>query len=413
MPAGPSAITAGPLAGLRVIDLSTVLAGPYATMLLADLGADVVKVEPFEGDATRGWGPPWVGDEAAGTRTAAYYLAVNRNKRSLRLDLRHAAGADILRRLLIDADVLIDNFRTGSLARLGFDDEALSALNGDLIHLAISGYGPDGPAADRPGYDFVIQAVGGLMSITGDADRDGGHPTKVGVAISDVVAGLFATVGILAALLARQGGASVRGQRIDVSLLASTLAVLVNQAQNAFTTGEAPGRRGNAHPNIVPYETFATSDGQIAVAAGSGRQWRRLCAALGEAGLADDPRFATNGDRVVARDALRPLLAARFSARATGHWMRVLGGADVPCGPITDVLTAFETPEARARRMLVEIEHPALGVLRQAGIPIEFGLTPGAIRTAPPLLGEHTDEVLGELGLPPDEIERLRADRVV
>jgi crotonobetainyl-CoA:carnitine CoA-transferase CaiB-like acyl-CoA transferase len=405
--------TAGPLAGLRVIDLSTVLAGPYATMLLADLGADDVKVEPLEGDTTRGWGPPWVGDEAAGTRTAAYYLAVNRNKRSLRLDLREAAGADILRGLLLDADVLIENLRTGSLARLGFGDETLLALNPDLIHLAISGYGPDGPAAGRPGYDFVIQAVGGLMSITGDADADGGHPTKVGVAISDVVTGLFAVVGILAALLARRSDSPARGQRIDVSLLASTLAVLVNQAQNAFATGEPPGRRGNAHPNIVPYETFATSDGQIAVAVGSERQWGRLCAAIGEAALAEDPRFATNGDRVIARDTLRPLLAARFAQRSTGTWLRALGEADVPCGPITDVLTAFQTPEARALGMLVEVEHPAFGVLRQAGIPIDFSATPGSVRTAPPLLGEHTDEVLTELGRSPDEITRLRADGVV
>ena len=243
----------GPLAGLRVIDLSTVLAGPYATMLLADLGADVVKVEPPDGDATRGWGPPWVGDAGAGTRTAAYYLAVNRNKRSIRLDLRRPAGAAILRRLLAEADVLVENLRPGSLARLGLRRrDACVTLNPDLVHLAISGYGPDGPAADRPGYDFVIQAVGGLMSITGDADADGGHPTKVGVAISDVVAGLFATIGILAGLLARRADGPVRGQRIDVSLLASTLAVLVNQAQNAFITGAAPRRPRQRPPEHRP-----------------------------------------------------------------------------------------------------------------------------------------------------------------
>jgi crotonobetainyl-CoA:carnitine CoA-transferase CaiB-like acyl-CoA transferase len=404
---------AGPLAGLRVVDLSTVLAGPYATMLLADLGADVIKVEPPDGDPTRGWGPPWVGDAGAGTRTAAYYLAVNRNKRSIRLDLHRPAGAAILRRLIADADVLVENLRPGSMARLGFDEGALRDLNPDLVHLAVSGYGPDGPAADRPGYDFVIQAVGGLMSITGDADVDGGHPTKVGVAISDVVAGLFATIGILSGLLARRVDGPVRGQRIDVSLLSSTLAVLVNQAQNAFTTGTAPGRRGNAHPNIVPYETFATSDGEIAIAVGSERQWPRFCAAIGVPELAADPRFATNGDRVTARATLRPLIAERMAARSTEAWLAALTTADVPCGPITDVLTAFQSPESRARSMLVEVEHPALGVLRQVGIPIEFGSTPGAVRTAPPLLGEHSDEVLADLGFGPEEIAGLHAEGVV
>jgi crotonobetainyl-CoA:carnitine CoA-transferase CaiB-like acyl-CoA transferase len=402
----------GPLAGLRVIDLSTVLAGPYCTMVLADLGADVIKVEPPDGDATRGWGPPWVGDEAAGTRTAAYFLAVNRNKRSLRLDLRAPAGADVLRRLLGDADVLVENFRPGGLARLGFDDEVLRSLQPGLVHLAISGYGPDGPAADRPGYDFVIQAVAGLMSITGDPDTTGGHPTKVGVAISDVVTGLFATIGVLAALQAR-GGTGATGQRVDVSLLSSTLAVLVNQAQNAFVTGVPPTRRGNAHPNIVPYETFATADGELALAVGSERQWPRFCGAIGLPHLATDARFATNGDRVVHRETLRPLLAERFLERTTAAWVDVLVAAEIPCGPIADVAAAFASPEARARGMLVEVEHPALGVLRQAGIPIELSTTPGSIRTAPPLLGEHTDEVLREAGLDADAIRALRDSAVI
>jgi glutaryl-CoA transferase len=406
----------GPLAGVRVIDASTVLAGPYATMLLADLGADVVKVEPPEGDSTRGWGPPWVGHEGDRSRTAAYYLAVNRNKRSLRLDLKQPAGADVLRRLLADADVFVENLRPDSLARLGFADGHLASINPRLIHLAISGYGPSGPLVGRPGYDFLLQAEAGLMSITGATDADGGRPTKVGVAIADVATGMHAAIGILAALAGRERQGSPahdKGQRIDVSIFESTLAVLVNQAQNAFVDGVAPGRLGNAHPNIVPYETFETADGEIAIAVGSERQWPRFCRALGLPALADDPRFATNGARVENRGELIATLRERLAEQTSAEWLRALDAADIPAGPINDIPTAFASAQAVAREMAVEVDHPVLGRTTQVGLPFELSATPASIRSAPPLLGEHADDVLAEAGYGTDEIARLRADGVI
>ena len=376
-------------------------------MLLADLGAEVIKVEPPEGDATRGWGPPWVGDAAAGTRTAAYFLAVNRNKRSIRLDLRTDAGRDVLGRLIGQADVLVENYRAGGFARLGFPDATLTELNPDLVHLAIGGYGVGGPDAAKPGYDFIVQATGGLMSITGDAN---GAPTKVGVAISDVVTGLFGTISVLAGLMARP---KARGQRIDVSIFQSTLAVLANQAQNAFVTGEAPGRRGNAHPNIVPYEIFATADGAIAVGVGSERQWPRFCDAIGLPTLAEDPRFGTNGDRVERRDELVPLIAARLATATSGTWLERFEAAEVPAGPVLDVLEAFSTPQAVAIRARVPMTHAALGAVDQVRSPFDFAATPTSIRTPPPLLGEHSIGILRELGYDTTAIDDLRSSGVI
>jgi crotonobetainyl-CoA:carnitine CoA-transferase CaiB-like acyl-CoA transferase len=387
-------------------------------MLLGDLGADVIKVEPPEGDATRGWGPPWVGDADAGTRTASYYLAVNRNKRSIRLDLAREEGREILRALLRTGDAVVENTRIGGFARLGFSDEVLHDLNPALVHLAISGFGTRGPDAAKPGYDFVIQAVGGLMSITGEPD---GRPLKVGVAISDVVSGLFGAVSLLAGLLARERGVGATGarplvgggQRIDVSLLQSTLAVLVNQAQAALVTGVAPGRRGNAHPSIVPYETFATADGEVAVGVGSERQWARLGPAIGLPGLATDARFATNGDRVERRDELIPILAEQFATADGATWLARLDDADIPAGPILDVAEALASPQAAALGSRVRLEHPTLGRVDQVGIPFELAETPATVRLPPPLLGEHTDEILGEAGYDAPAIDRLRALGVV
>jgi crotonobetainyl-CoA:carnitine CoA-transferase CaiB-like acyl-CoA transferase len=398
----------GPLTGLRVLELSTVLAGPYCAMVLADLGAEVIKVEPLDGDPTRGYGPPWIGPaQEAGERVAAYFLSVNRNKRSLRLDLRREEGRSVVRRLIDRSDVLIENFRPDGLARLDLDDDVLHKLNPNLVHLSITGYGPDGPDANKPGFDFVAQGVGGLMSVTGFPDDQGGQPTKLGVAITDVVTGLLGTIGVLAALRSGQG------QRIDVSLLESTLAVLINQAQNAFATGQSPPRLGNAHPNIVPYETFATSDGQIAVAVGSERQWPRLCAALEIDVLVDDPRFADNDARVRHRDQLRPILAELFVMKDSTHWLTLLDQAGVPCGPVNDVLAAFDQPQARAREMRVVVTHPTLGPMDQIGLPIKLTATPASIRSAPPLLGEHSAQILAELGYSDAEVATLRAEGVV
>jgi formyl-CoA transferase len=414
---------AGPLAGLVVTDLSTVLAGPYCTMLLADLGAEVVKVEPPEGDPTRLYGPPWAGAPEAGEvyeegdprgragyhGEAAYYLSVNRNKRGMRLDLRAPGGAEVLRRLLARSDVLVENFRPGRLERLGFGDGPLAELNARLVHLSITGYGREGPDRERPGFDFIIQAISGLMSITGQPDEAGGEPTKVGVAITDLATGMLGAVAVLAALQARdRGPGRGRGQRIDLSLLASTLAWLINQAANHLVGGIVPGRMGNRHPNITPYETFRTTDGEVAVAVGSERQWPRFCAAMGLSALAADPRFRTNAERVQHRDALAEILAPAFATRATAECVEALTRAEVPVGEVRDMAQVFADPTVRELGMLGRLDHPTIGDLRLPGIPWQLAGTPAVMRRHPPLLGEHTDEVLAELGYEPEELVRLR-----
>jgi crotonobetainyl-CoA:carnitine CoA-transferase CaiB-like acyl-CoA transferase len=378
-------VTQGPLEGLLVADFSRVLAGPFATMLLGDLGADVVKVEhPAGGDETRGWGPPWYGDHST------YYLAVNRNKRSVALDLKTDAGRRAARALATRADVLVENFKAGAAERLGLGYEEVGRDNPGLVWCSISGFGR-GPGADLPGYDFLVQAMSGLMSITGPA---GGEPTKVGVALVDVLTGLYAFGGVLAAL--RERDRTGRGQRVEVSLLGAALASLVNQASSYLCTGKPPRAMGNRHPSITPYETLATADRPLVVAVGNDGQFARLCRVLGVPGAATDPRFATNADRVTNRDALAELLERALAARGASDWVAALSEAGVPCGLVNDVGEAF----ALAERLGLE-PVAAAGGIPQVANPIRLSSAPASYRLAPPALGEHTAEVLGWLASPP------------
>lgn len=402
----------GPLAGVLVTDLSTVLAGPYCSMLLADLGADVIKVEPPEGDPTRLYGPPYAGpaDPASDyPGESGYYLSTNRNKRGVCLDLGSTEGRDVLGRLIARSDVLVENLRPGSLERRGFGDAQLRALNAGLIHLSISGYGTDGPDSDKPGFDFIIQALSGLMSITGQPDQEGGQATKVGVAVTDLTTGMLGTVAVLAALRARDAHPERRGERIDISLLGGTIAWLINQANNYLVGGTVPGRMGNAHPNITPYETFRTADGEIAVAVGSERQWQRFCVAIDRPALARNPRFVTNNHRIEARAELHDILAQRFRERSTEDWVASLSAAEVPVGQIRDMAQVFADPQVQALGMVQEVEHPTIGTLRQTGIPWRMSEHPGAIKRAAPLLGQHQEEVLAELGYDRVQIARMLA----
>ncbi len=392
------------LADIRILDLSRVLAGPYCTMVLADYGADVIKVEePGAGDGTRMWGPPWVGDESA------YFLAANRNKRSITVDLKTAEGQQIIHELTLHADVVIENFKVGGAARLGIDYATLAAINPRLVYCSITGYGQNGPYKDRAGYDFVIQAQGGVMSITGP---ESGEPYKVGVAIADITAGLFAATAILAALHERAH--SGKGQAIDVALLDSQIAWLANVAQNYLATGKAPARYGNAHPSIVPYETFPTADGHIAVGIGTDAQYRKFCEAAGQPELAADLRFATNRRRVEHRSELIPMLQRLFRTRTTATWLALFGALGVPAGPINDVAAALEDPQVQSRDMVQEVDHPTAGRIKVLGPVAKFERTPASIRLAPPPLGYDTDTVLHDLlGYAEDLIASLRQRGVI
>jgi formyl-CoA transferase/CoA:oxalate CoA-transferase len=389
-----------PLDGVTVLDLTRVLSGPFCTMQLADMGARVIKVEqPGRGDDTRGWGPPFLEGESA------YFLSINRNKESVTLDFKSPEGRALLDRLIAQSDVLVENFRPGTLAKLGLDYDTLAARHPRLVYCSVSGFGQTGPRSDEAGYDAVVQAEGGLMSLTGAAD---GPPYRLGVAIADIVSGMFAAQGIAFALLAR--ARTGRGQLVDIAMLDSVAALLTYQAGICFATGNAPGRLGNRHPTIVPYELFTASDGDFVIAVGNDDQWRRFCTV---AEFEQEERFATNKQRVTLYDELRPRLAARIRRDTRQQWIDRLNGAGVPCGMVRNLTELFADPQMAAREMITTRDHPTIGPLRMLGIPIKLSDTPGAITAAPPTLGQHTDAVLGELGLAHADIAGLHARNVV
>jgi crotonobetainyl-CoA:carnitine CoA-transferase CaiB-like acyl-CoA transferase len=404
----------GPLTGVRVLDLSRVLAGPWAGQLLADLGADVVKVErPGAGDDTRAWGPPYLKDQAGNdTAESAYYLCANRNKRSVTIDMAHPEGQALLQRMAGQADVVIENFKLGGLRQYGLDFETLHALHPRLVYCSITGFGQTGPYAARAGYDFLIQGLGGLMSVTGRADDEpGAGPQKVGVALTDVMTGLYASVAVLAAL--RHRDLTGTGQHIDLALLDVQIACLANQALTYLVAGKVPTRLGNSHPSIVPYQDFPTADGDMILAIGNDRQFANFCNAAGHAEWASDVRFATNPARVANRAVLIPLMRQTTVMRTTAEWVGVLEAAGVPCGPINRIDQVFADPHVQARGAKVEMPHPLSGSVPQVANPIRLSATPVTYRSAPPMLGEHTDAVLAQwLGLGVEQLATLRGQSV-
>jgi crotonobetainyl-CoA:carnitine CoA-transferase CaiB-like acyl-CoA transferase len=399
------------LEGIRVLDLSRVLAGPWCGQNLADLGAEVIKVErPGAGDDTRGWGPPFLkARDGADTEDSAYYLAANRGKRSITVDLATEAGREIVRALAAVSDVVLENYKVGALKKYGLDHESLCAMNPRLVYCSITGFGQTGPWSHRAGYDFIIQGIGGMMSITGEADdRPGGGPQKVGVAVADLMTGMYATQAVLAALFHRSS--SGEGQYIDMALLDVQVAMTSNMSSNYLHSGRAPRRWGNAHPNLVPYQTFRTADGWIIVAAGNDGQWRRFCEIGGRADLCEDPRFRRVQDRIRNREALAPLLEEMVAQRDSKAWIDAMEAAGVPCGPINDLKQVFENPQVQARGMRIDIERADAGPVKLVANPIKASRTPPTYRLPPPRLGEHTDEVLTSvLGWDAGRIQAARA----
>ena len=413
-----------PLSGVRVLDLSRVLAGPWCTQTLADLGADVIKVErpPSRtgggGDDTRGWGPPFLKDrDGADTGEAAYYLGTNRNKRSITVDVAHAEGQSLIRRLALQSDAFVENYKVGDMARYGLDFASLQAINPRLVYCSITGFGQTGPYRDRAGYDYAIQGMGGLMSVTGPAraeiadDASGGGPQKVGVAVADLFTGMYAATAILAAL--RHCDLTGQGQAIDMALLDTQVAMLANLSANYLASGAVPQRMGNAHQNIVPYQVFEVADGHMIVAVGNDGQFAKFCDVTGRPEIAQDPRFIRNADRVRHRGTLVPMLTALMKGRTRSDWLASLEAAKVPCGPINDLAEVFADPQVLEREMTVQMPHPLAGSVRLVASPMKFSATPVQYRRPPPLLGEHTDEVLLELGLSEAEIAALRSAQAI
>lgn len=405
----------GALDGLRVLDLSRVLAGPWAGQILGDLGAEVIKVErPGRGDDTRAWGPPYLNDgQGAPTSESAYYLSANRNKQSVTIDITRPEGQRLVKELVAESDVLLENFKVGGLKRYGLDYASLAAINPRLIYCSITGFGQDGPYAERPGYDFLIQGLGGLMSITGQPDGEpGGGPVKAGVALTDITTGLYAAIAVLAAVNHRHQ--SGEGQHIDMALLDVQVATLANQAMNFLTSGTAPGRMGNAHPNIVPYQTFPAADGDIILTIGNDDQFARFCDAAGRPEWASDERYASNAARVANRDTLIPALRQTTVMKTTAEWLRLLEDAGVPGGPVNTIEQVFQDPQVQHRGLRIDLSHPLTQSVPLVGSPLRLSGSPVRYQAAPPLLGEHTAEVLtGLLGLDATQLAQLKADGVI
>ncbi|MGE4247524.1 MAG: CaiB/BaiF CoA transferase family protein [Parvibaculaceae bacterium] len=405
----------GALDGLKVLDLSRVLAGPWASQVLGDLGADIIKVErPDGGDETRPWGPPYLKDtQGRDTSEAAYYLSANRNKRSVTIDMARPEGQKLVKALAAQSDVLIENFKVGGLKKYGLDYESLKTLNPRLIYCSITGFGQTGPYAARAGYDFLIQGMGGLMSVTGGKDgAPGAGPQKVGVALTDILTGLYSVIGILAALDHRHR--TGEGQHIDMALLDVQVSSLANQNMNFLTSGKAPVRMGNAHPNIVPYQDFPTADGGVIIATGNDRQFAAVASAMGHPEWAKDERFTTNKARVANRDVLIPLMSEASGTKTTKEWVEIFEAVHVPCGPINSIADVFADPQVVARGMRIEMPHPLAGLVPLVASPIRLSETPVGYELPPPLLGEHTRAVLAErLGLGKDEIDQLADQKVI